>query len=96
MFVGTDNFKASIKKVNKLNSLPIIVTFSPAGKFVMRCHTYGAPSASDGVYITLDEDGTSKCVAHASHSNKFAIRVREVVSREGRWCHVILPLQFTS
>merc|ERR1712176_61730 len=39
---------------------------------VMRCHTFGAPSAADGVTITTT-DGISRCEARASNSKKFPI-----------------------
>jgi len=43
------------------------------GQKVVRCHTFGAPSAADGVTITTS-DGISRCEARASHSNLHPVR----------------------
>jgi len=43
------------------------------GQKVMRCHTYGAPGAADGVTITNNE-GVSRCEARASHSRIYPVR----------------------
>ena len=46
-----------------------------------RCHTFGAPSAADGVFIR-ELDGIVSCVAKASNSRKFPIMVRQL---RGYW-----------
>ena len=48
---------------------------------VCRCHTFGAPSAADGVFIR-EVDGIVSCVAKASNSRKFPIMVRQL---HGYW-----------
>ena len=42
---------------------------------IRRCHTFGAPSAADGVFI-VENAGITSCEARASHSREFAILVR--------------------
>ncbi|KAL5249183.1 hypothetical protein ACHWQZ_G018138 [Mnemiopsis leidyi] len=44
-----------------------------SGEVVMRCHTFGAPSAADGVYIERGEEGIVKCIARASHRGHYPI-----------------------
>jgi len=43
------------------------------GERVYRCHTFGAPSAADGVTIA-NTNGLVRCEARASHSKKFPVR----------------------
>ena len=40
-----------------------------------RCHTFGAPSAADGVFI-VENAGITSCEARAYHSMEFSILVR--------------------
>eukprot|EP00116_Pleurobrachia_bachei_P000230 sb/3460492/ len=43
----------------------------PDGQSVMRCYTFGAPTAADGVYV---EGHGSECVARASHVQSYPVR----------------------
>ncbi|KAL5252435.1 hypothetical protein ACHWQZ_G015268 [Mnemiopsis leidyi] len=45
----------------------------PSGQRVMRCHTFGAPSAANGVSISEPQPEVSMCIAKASHSFNFPV-----------------------